>query len=335
MMNMERAGKSPRSFSCPNNYFCPEKMDAPILPLHRLICKKMDKKEILENFISLEEVANRLDVSKQTARNWCNKGLLSYLMVNNKCLVSKKSFQAFSSHAYDIEQVQRNITEALDEFQKVKQELDAEKRILAEEINDRRWTNNHIQYFSEMFNLMMHALYDFEDDGNGAKLVKYFLDGEDYKDISTLTGMSLQQVMAAIRRFGRSKLRTHTYINLCREVEEQRETIRELNARLEDQRKLEERIASLEKENEWQKEEGRKEVVSPAVIQDTQVLDEPVSACSFSTRLQNVLLNNGLHTVGQAYNLGRMQLLKLNNMGYKSLSELEQFLRLHNYALPD
>ena len=60
------------------------------------------------------------------------------------------------------------------EFQLI---LKGEVDILQEEIRQRRWTNNHIQYFAEMFSLMMSILNDTEEDVLTVRMVKYFLYG--------------------------------------------------------------------------------------------------------------------------------------------------------------
>lgn len=297
----------------------------------------MENNNNLENFMSLDEVAARLDVSKPTARNWCNKGLLSHLIVGNRVLVSKASFQAFSSHIMTFEQVQKNMSDAMEEMNSVKKELEEEKKILQQEISDRRWTNNHIQYFSEMFALMMHALYDTEDDSTTTKVVKYFLDGDDYKDISLLTGLPVQQVMGIIRRFGRSKLRTQTYASLSKKVEEQKQDIEQYKRMLETKVGLEDRMLILEKELETyrSKDKEQNEIVKEYTPEDRKILDTEVMACRFSTRLNNILHSNGISTVGEAYQLGRMRMMRMRNMGRKSLNELEDYLNSHNLTLPD
>lgn len=295
----------------------------------------MENNNNLENFMSLDEVAARLDVSKPTARNWCSKGLLSHLIVGNRVLVSKASFQAFFSHVMTFEQVQKNMSDAMEEMNSVKRELEEENKILQQEICDRRWTNNHIQYFSEMFALMMHALYDTEDDSTTTKVVKYFLDGDDYKDISLLTGLPVQQVMGIIRRFGRSKLRTQTYASLSKQVEEQKQTIEQYKRMLETRAGLEDRMLILEKELETYRSKEQDETVKEYTPEDRKGLDTEVIACRFSTRLNNILHSNGISTVGEVYQLGRMRLMRMRNMGRKSLNEFEDYLKLHNLILPD
>lgn len=285
--------------------------------------------------MSLDEVAARLDVSKPTARNWCNKGLLSYLVVSNRVLVSKASFQAFSSHALNFEQVQQNITEAMEELNMVKEELQKEKQILLQEISDRRWTNNHIQYFSEMFALMMHTLYDTEDDSTATKIVKYFLDGDDYKDISLLTGCTVQQVMGVIRKFGRSKLRTQTYAALSKQVEVQRHTISKYEDMLLEKGNLENKVQILEKELELYRRRNTKVENRQLNPEDRKILECTITECGFSTRLHNILHNSRCSTVGDAYRLGRIRLMGLRNMGRKSLDEFSDFLNVHNIILPD
>ena len=63
----------------------------------------MEENNVLDNFMTLEEVAEKLGISKATARNWCNKNVLTHIMVKHKCLVAKASFEALSAQIQDID----------------------------------------------------------------------------------------------------------------------------------------------------------------------------------------------------------------------------------------
>lgn len=296
----------------------------------------MEENNVLDNFMTLEEVAEKLGISKATARNWCNKNVLTHIMVKHKCLVAKASFEALSAQIQDIDKAERDIARYMDEQCRLKGELEVEVQALRQELEDRRWTNNHIQYFSEMFALMMHTLYEIEDDITTARLVKYFLDGDDYKDIALLTGQTVQQVMGDIRKFGRSKLRAESYAGLSRTVDEQKKTIGMLEQMV---RSRDRDIAGLRKiEDEYRlymQERNRHTPESAGEETAAGVMGIRVSECGFSTRLNNILTNSGLHTVGQAMQLGRAKLFRLRNMGRQSLDEFEEFLRQHDLILPD
>ena len=74
----------------------------------------------------------------------------------------------------------------------------------------------------------MSILNDTEEDVLTVRMVKYFLDGDNYKDIALLTGVPVLQVMANIRKFGRAFLRANTYKTILEKVNRDQNLVEEL-----------------------------------------------------------------------------------------------------------
>lgn len=281
-----------------------------------------------DKYISFDEACKRLDVSKVTARQWCKDGLLSCFYINRKKMILLDSVTAMSENAISIDEVHRNIETYIAERNNLLLQLKEEVDILNEELQQRRWGNNHIEYFAEMFSLMMQTLYEKEDAEQNQKLVRYFLQGDNYKDIALLTGKTVPQVMSCIRRFGRNTLRTRTYVSLYEEVKglkdkmkgndinDELKKLTEEKERLENEVRILKEMMSNEKKLDNHKVDGANKAVKNIYVAD----------CRFSRRLLNVLNANHFHTLGDIIEHTRDSLLSLHNMGRKSMSELEDYL---------
>ena len=217
------------------------------------------------------------------------------------------------------------------EFQLI---LKGEVDILQEEIRQRRWTNNHIQYFAEMFSLMMSILNDTEEDVLTVRMVKYFLDGDNYKDIALLTGVPVLQVMANIRKFGRAFLRANTYRTVLEKVNKDRNLIEELKQENETLRKMYFKLKAgqfnqsiQESKNTGQDDSG----IEGNIEED--FLKSGIASHPLSNRLKNALSHKGILTVGECLQYSAKDLLQFRNMGITSVNELESFLEKHGYAL--
>ena len=217
------------------------------------------------------------------------------------------------------------------EFQLI---LKGEVDILQEEIRQRRWTNNHIQYFAEMFSLMMSILNDTEEDVLTVRMVKYFLDGDNYKDIALLTGVPVLQVMANIRKFGRAFLRANTYRTVLEKVNKDQKLVEELKQENETLRKMYFKLKAgqfnqsiQESKNTRQEDSG----IEGSIEED--FLKSGIASHPLSKRLKNALSHKGILTVGECLQYSAKDLLQFRNMGVTSVNELETFLVKHGYAL--
>ena len=217
------------------------------------------------------------------------------------------------------------------EFQLI---LKGEVDILPEEIRQRSWTNNHIQYFAEMFSLMMSILNDTEEDVLTVRMVKYFLDGDNYKDIALLTGVPVLQVMANIRKFGRAFLRANTYRTVLEKVNKDQKLVEELKQENETLRKMYFKLKAgqfnqsiQESKNTGQDDSG----IEGNIEED--FLKSGIASHPLSNRLKNALSHKGILTVGECLQYSAKDLLQFRNMGITSVNELESFLEKHGYAL--
>lgn len=214
-------------------------------------------------------------------------------------------------------------------------QIQDEIRILQEELRQRKWTNSHIQYFSEMFVLMMSVLNGTEDDVETVRMMKYFLDGNDYKDIALLTDVPVLQVMAGIRKFGRAFLRANTYKTLCAQVRIDKDQIHELKEEI---LMLKEKIRILQSNAGRQGEnwEDIQEITRTGQTGDrtdseaflrSRIEDHPLSC-----RIRNALNEAGINRIYQLLQLSWDEVKNIRNLGLKSTSELLDFITDKGYA---
>lgn len=214
---------------------------------------------------------------------------------------------------------------------KVEKELQmiikGEVDILREELRQRNWVNSHLQYFAEMFSLMMSILNDQEEDVQNVRLVKYFLDGDDYKDIALLTGMPVLQVMATIRKFGRAFLRTNNYKALLEQNRQAKADIETLSA---ENSLLKVKIAQLKKEITV---DESKSILKKMDNAEKDFLKSLVEEWPVSVRLRNALKGKGLYTAEHVLLFNHEELKRIRNLGEKTFLELEKFMNEHGYIL--
>lgn len=217
------------------------------------------------------------------------------------------------------------------EFQLI---LKGEVDILQEEIRQRRWTNNHIQYFAEMFSLMMSILNDTEEDVLTVRMVKYFLDGDNYKDIALLTGVPVLQVMANIRKFGRAFLRANTYKTILEKVNRDQNLVEELKQENDTLRKMYFKLKA-QQFNQSILESKNTERAASEIEESLErdFLKSNIENHPLSKRLKNALSSKEILTVGECLQYSAKDLLQFRNMGVTSVNELESFLEKHGYAL--
>lgn len=217
------------------------------------------------------------------------------------------------------------------EFQLI---LKGEVDILQEEIRQRRWTNNHIQYFAEMFSLMMSILNDTEEDVLTVRMVKYFLDGDNYKDIALLTGVPVLQVMANIRKFGRAFLRANTYRTVLEKVNKDQKLVEELKQENETLRKMYFKLKAQQfNQSIFESKNTERAASEIEESLERDFLKSNIENHPLSKRLKNALSSKEILTVGECLQYSAKDLLQFRNMGVTSVNELESFLEKHGYAL--
>ena len=211
----------------------------------------------------------------------------------------------------------------------LRESLTYEVSLLKDEVLSRQWLNNHLRFVSETFSLMLSVLDINGEEGADQKLVRLFLDGDDYKDIALLCGVPVTRVMADIRRFGRFPRRARSYMQLLQD-----------NSRIAG---LEERLNSASERISALESACRTAGIEPPTAEDTAVVplsgagggmhERPVTACGFSTRLTNVLLAAHCTVVGDVLDYTYNELLDMRNMGRGCMAQLLDFCQKHRLHL--
>lgn len=282
-----------------------------------------------DRWVSLDTAARRLGLASSTVTEWCSVGLLHASQADGGTLVSRESLDRVTRQIMPLLprlQEVAGLTEGLDSLRTA---LSAEISVLKDEVLSRRWLNNHLRFVSETFSLMLSVLDINGEEGADQKLVRYFLDGDDYKDIALLCGVPVTRVIADIRRFGRFPLRARSYMQLLQD----NSRIAGLEERL---RCAAERIAVLESAcSDAGIEPPGSDVtldVPPSEAVDS-ILDRPVTACGFTTRLTNVLLASHCTVVGDVLDYTYNELLNMRNMGRGCMGQLLEFCQKYRLQL--
>ena len=246
-----------------------------------------------KKYMTLPETAGYLGVGVDMVKKWWSDGLFGESRIwCGREAVKKTDLERFAGVNAGLLAVARRIKAEQDALLKLEKDVHEQISVSQRELDDRRWVNCHIEYFSETFSLFIELLAGAEDESDNARLVRLFLEGNSYRDIAAVTGMSLLQVMSVIRTFGRRTIRARHAAFLL------------------------------------QQEGGAGVPSDTDIIVDGAgfTLSTPVENLGLSRRLTNCLKSLGQDVrVANVLYLSDKQLISMRNMGKKSLHEWHDF----------
>lgn len=269
----------------------------------------------MENaLVSLNEAAQQIGVTRETIKNWGNRGILALTTVGKFTYVTQESLDGIKASAPKLVK-QMQAVEALQD------ELEIRKNSCMEDIREyrlekilRKDSAQRVILYMEIFASLIDLIYDGRYDEREYKIMMMFLKGTPIDDIAGKFECSKQLVVDNIRKCNEVLFNLQPYVRL---QEENKERGRKLEL-LEKDRKI---LLTMV-------EVGRKDetgMVRKMGKEQLELYLTPVKSLDFSTRTSNILASNDMDCLGDLVHYGR-DMRMFRGMGDHSLREIEEML---------
>lgn len=264
--------------------------------------------------ISVNDAAQQLGVSRETVKNWGERGILSLTTVEKSTLVTTASINGIKKSA-------PKLVEQMQAVEALQDELEIRKNACLDDIREyrlemilRKDSVQRIILYMEIFASLVDLIYDGRYDEREYKMVMMFLKGTPLDDIAEKFECSKQLVVNNIRKCNEVLFNLQPYVRLQEENTERGKKLK----LLEKDRKI---LLTMV-------EAARNDETGTVRNIDRERLElylTPVKDLGFSVRTSNVLAAGYMECVGDLVHYGR-DLSKLRGMGERSLSEIEEVL---------
>ena len=284
-----------------------------------------------QKYMKMADVAQRFGVTKQTVRNWIEKGLLNAIMVDNCHYVTVESVKAIEENHMEI----ATEANAVGDYLKTLHELSEEYRKSAEEYREAIVANKALATNRVRIARFVPVLYDLlREDVPMVKrcelIIQRVIEGEDSMSISQELGISPERVRQVLEReMRRISVNAVKYHRLIKENEDLKKEVSILKLNMKNMESL---VADYTTENVVV--EGDAEGVQESIL-TKRLID-----CELSIRALNCLRyyygydgekwgHFPIETIGDLARHWKTDLLKQRNCGKKTLKELDDFLKEH------
>jgi len=270
-----------------------------------------------KKFITCAEAAALANVTTETIRNLCKRGVLDYRMSGNFFLPAESDVKKHVRKISEIHRATQDIRTLRDEVFKEQQEVQRQKQQLNEQLILMGMYPRRI--FAIYRTLVSYVRHFHEETGElnprEVDVICQFLDGKSANEIGYDLGITSGRVTQiwdkALRRFRVAKTE---YRDMRQQIAIQQDTIQS----------LEEEIAVLRL--------GLKDEKDGKTIaaEFERVCSTRLGECELSIRALNCLKHAEKKTIRDLYHTKYTDLLRLRNFGKKSLTELYEFLEHYN-----
>lgn len=250
--------------------------------------------------ISRQEAAEILQCDQQTISNWVEWGIIKGHMVNRRLMVDSKTIEAVLDSAQDANRAKTRI-------EAIKRELLKEEQELQSKVNDvrnalRLWKHTSVGYIGReaVYNMLLSYQPLFSE--TELSIIKSLIEVGDISAVANNYGLSSTRIVQITCKVVRKIRNAERYDILFKKIDR------------------------LEEENENLKQQlilaGEKveKVDEKSVLLSKNIVDLP-----FTVRAINVMKMAGIQTVGDMMSMRQSDLMKLRNMGRKTMRELEEF----------
>lgn len=274
-------------------------------------------------YIKASEVADMFGVTRQTIRNWIDKGLLTAVKLDGCHYVTMASVKAIEDKYADVVVVEG----ALEAYMKKYDAACEEYKASVELLHGASAANDEIRLNKPRLTELIRVLFCIVRVGidlRGERMIEMFLTGSDAKEVSEEFGVSPERVSQIVG----NSLRILDYEG------KQWKKLKEENEQLKEELKsLKFNVASLENVREQKSEEIEYNKVDvPVSILSKKLIDCNITVRSlnclrgYEERVDGEWVYKPIETVGDLARLHKTDLLKMRNFGKKSLIELTDFL---------
>jgi len=281
--------------------------------------------------IRVKEAAEMLGITRQTLENWGRSGIIKIHKAGsteNAHWVDLDTINAISDTAADVEQaktklesVRKEISSLLEEEQKILHDVNRELFIVR-----KIGASVSQKNFYKTIPAMLHNLnvINYRE----MQIMLDVIDGTDIRDIADkyfLTSSRIFQI------FGRGCKKASEVVGLLIRMNKFEDTVSELDSVKRDNESLKSEVARLTRELHPELQGGADE---KAILQREadecdrilNLLKTPIADIDLSVRSLNSINAAGVRTLEDLVQLDRLSLLKMRNMGIKSLHEIEDML---------
>ena len=278
-----------------------------------------------QKYIKASEVAEKFGVTRQTIRNWIDKGLLAAVKLDNCHYVTMESVKAIEDKFSEIVTVEGAIEEYTNKLKEAYDEYKASVELLRQSSAENTKICLIKPRLTELVRIMFGIVRVSQyGERRGDDMIELLLHGYDVKYIAEKYGISPERVHQIVEK----DLRVLDYEG------RQYVKIKEENERLKEElQTLENNIKSLRSF----REQGAESLEYNKVDVQESILTKRLVDCNLSVRTLNCLRSYGEYVNGQwvdvpidtVADLTRRKntdLLKLRNFGKKCLIELDDFL---------
>lgn len=290
----------------------------------------------MARLITRNEAAQLLDVEQQTVSNWVNKGVLNGHMADGRLLIDRASIVKYFDELKDLAFMEKRIHSVREELNTRESELN---ETLSDVCNARVILGNGVPsiLFRDIFNAVLESAGQVVlDERSAAVLRRMVIRGQDPEQIAAAYGLTRSRIMQIAQRAVRSLACMQNYSDLRQEVkrlnnenEVLRNTVHALYVKngqlqLELEKAGKDTHSLSENDNDLNMKVHYKDECLDMDLRT--LLAKPMTDFDFNVRVLNCLTSADIKTVGDLVRLSPMNLLRMRNMGKKSMKELESFM---------
>lgn len=265
-----------------------------------------------QEYIKASEVAEKFGVTRQTIRNWIDKGLIIAEKIDGSTYCTIESVRAIEDKYADVVVVEG----ALEAYMKKYDAACEEYKASVELLHGASAANTELRLNKPRLTELIRVLFGIVRVGidlRGERMIEMFLTGSDSKEISESYGISPERVNQIVEK-------TIRILN-CEGVQYQK--LKEENERMKEElQTMENNVKSLRSF----REPGAENLEYSKVDVQESILTKRLVDCNITVRTLNCLKAEDIETVGDLARQHKTDLLKLRNFGKKCLIEIDDFL---------
>lgn len=281
----------------------------------------------MARMITRQEAATLLNVSGQTISNWVEKGILhahySYDS-RNTMLIDRKSIEKYFDSLEELAFMEKRITLQKKTLRGVTNNLEKE---LEDMTKAKHLFGKGVSEFflRDIFNCVLHVTGDELLKEREKDILKKLMSGLTLKDVAECYCLTPSRILQITNK-AISKIYTmKSWPQMHEEYKRVSAENQRITAMLESQRL---------RTKELEAQLGMKETIGDGMslvpgytkVQLAKTLATPLANCNLTVRTLNCMKATDIETVGDLVKYTKVDLLKLRNLGKKSLRELDELL---------
>lgn len=278
-----------------------------------------------QKYIKASEVAEKFGVTRQTIRNWIDKGLLAAVKLDNCHYVTMESVKAIEDKFSEIVVVEG----AIEEYTNKLKETYDEYKASVEHLKSASAENEEIRLIKPRLTELVRIMFNIvrvsqHGERRGDDMIELLLHGYDVKYIADMYGISPERVHQIVEKDLRIlDYESRQYIKIKEENERLKEELQTLKINVNSLRCF--------------REPGAESLEYSKVDVQESILTKRLVDCNLTVRTLNCLkayreyingewVYKDIDTIGDLVRLQKTDLLRLRNFGKKCLIELDDFL---------